>query len=488
MHLVDQTRVDARLAQGHGGAVGGVEVIAQLQQLGGQVDHPFLVAVAHGQEGATFARNLVTGTQLRLGIGLGEAAAHPHDFTGGAHFRTQQRIHTRELGERQYHFLHRVVGRDDLGGEALFFQALTGHDAGGNLGQRSAGGLGDEGHGTGGTGVHLDEVNLVVFHRELHVHQTDHAEFQRQLAHLLAHLVLNGLGQGVGRQGAGGVTGVDTGLFDVLHDAADDHVNAVADGVHVHLGGVVQEAVQQHRRLVGDAHCLGEVAAQVLLVIDDFHGAATQHVGGANHQRVGDARGQLHGLLQGGDGAVFRLLEAQALDGGLEALAIFRAVDGIRAGTNHRHAVRFQCPRQFQRSLAAVLDDDALGLLDPHDFQHVFQGHRLEVETIGGVVVGGDGFRVAVDHDGLVTVFAQGQGRVHATIVELDALTDTVRAATDDHDLVAVGGVGLALFVVAGVHVGGVGGELGRAGIDPLVDREDVVAGTQFTHFTFGHA
>ncbi|MNC09162.1 hypothetical protein D3C75_567800 [compost metagenome] len=128
----------------------------------------------------------------------------------------------------------------------MILQALAGHDPGGDLRQRRAGGLGDEGHGTGGTGVHLDEVDLVVFHRELHVHQADHAELQGQLANLLAHLVLDGLGQGVGRQGAGGVTGVDTGLLDVLHDAADDHVHAVADGVHVHLGGVVEEAIQQY--------------------------------------------------------------------------------------------------------------------------------------------------------------------------------------------------------------------------------------------------
>ncbi|MNK62475.1 hypothetical protein D3C87_816560 [compost metagenome] len=225
----------------------GVEVITQLQQLGGQVHHPLLVAVAHGEQGATLARHLVTSTQLRLGIGLGEAAAHPHDFTGGAHFRPQQRVDTRELGEGQYHLFHRVVGRDDLGGETLILQALAGHDAGGNLGQRRAGRLGDEGHCPGGTGVHLDEVDLVVFHRELDVHQAHHAELQCQLAYLLAHLVLDGLGQGVGRQGAGGVTGVDTGLLDVLHDAADDHVHAVADGVHVHLGGVVQEAIQQYR-------------------------------------------------------------------------------------------------------------------------------------------------------------------------------------------------------------------------------------------------
>jgi hypothetical protein len=79
-------------------------------------------------------------------------------------------------------------------------------------------------------------------------------------------------------------------------------------------------------------------------------------------------------------------------------------------------------------------------LLDAHDLQHVLQGQRLEVEAVRGVVVGGDGFRVAVDHDGLVPVLAQRQRRVHAAVVELDALADAVGTAAQHHDLLAVGG------------------------------------------------
>ena len=54
-----------------------------------------------------------------------------------------------------------------------------------------------------------------------------------------------------GGNGAGRVAGVHAGLLDMLHQAADQHVLAIADGVHVHLDGVVQEAVQQHGRVVG---------------------------------------------------------------------------------------------------------------------------------------------------------------------------------------------------------------------------------------------
>ncbi len=106
--------------------------------------------------------------------------------------------------------------------------------------------------------------------------------------------------------------------------------------------------------------------------------------------------------------------------------------------------------------MAAVLHDHALRLFEIDDFQHVFQRERLEVQAIGGVVVGRDCFRVAVDHDGLEPVLAQRECGMHAAVVEFDALPDTVRTAAQHDDLVAVGRIGLALFLVGRVHVSGV--------------------------------
>ena len=60
-----------------------------------------------------------------------------------------------------------------------------------------------------------------------------------------------------------------------------------------------------------------------------------------------------------------------------------------------------------------------------------------------------------------------------AAVVELDALTDAVRTAAEHHDLPAVGGFGLALLLVGGVEVGGVGRKFGGAGVDALVDGTD---------------
>ena len=67
-------------------------------------------------------------------------------------------------------------------------------------------------------------------------------------------------------------------------------------------------------------------------------------------------------------------------------------------------------------------------LLGVDDLEHVLERERLEVQPAGGVVVGGDGLGVAVDHHRVVAGVAQREAGVHAGVVELDALADPVRA------------------------------------------------------------
>src|SRR5207248_108658 len=84
-----------------------------------------------------------------------------------------------------------------------------------------------------------------------------------------------------------------------------------------------------------------------------------------------------------------------------------------------------------------------------------------------------DGLRVAVDHDRLVAVLAQRERRVHAAVVELDALPDAVRSATEHDDLPAAGGLRFALLLVRRIHVRRPGREFAGAGVDALVNRAD---------------
>ena len=123
----------------------------------------------------------------------------------------------------------------------------------------------------------------------------------------------------------------------------------------------------------------------------------------------------------------------------------------------------------------AELDDDAVGLFVVADVEDVFQRERLEEEFVGGVVVGGDGLGVGVDHQRFVADFAEGKGGVDATVVEFDALADAVGAATEDHDfLFGAGADFVEEVVVGGVVVGRVGFEFGGAGVDEAVGGEQI--------------
>ena len=181
----------------------------------------------------------------------------------------------------------------------------------------------------------------------------------------------------------------------------------------------------------------------------DLHGAAAEHVGGADDDGIADRFGHRARLLRGLGDAAFGLLQFQLLDQSLEAVAILGEVDGVGRGTEDRNARGGERLGELQRCLPAKLHDDALQaavlLLGCDDLEHVLGRERLEVEPVGGVVVGRHRLRVAVDHDRFVARGREREAGVAAAVVELDALPDAVGAAAEDDDLLRRAGARLAI-------------------------------------------
>ena len=198
------------------------------------------------------------------------------------------------------------------------------------------------------------------------------------------------------------------------------------------------------------------VVLEHLLVVHHLHGSAAEHERRADHQRVADLRGDLQRLVEVAGHAGLRLRDAQFPHHLAEAIAILGQFDRLGRSSQDLHARLGQLGRNVQRRLSAELDDHALGLLLLVDAQHVFDGQRLEIELVRRIVVGRDGFRVAVDHDRLDPFVPQREGGVDAAIVELDPLADAVRAATQNHHLAIGGNLGRVGSIVGRVVVGGV--------------------------------
>ena len=116
--------------------------------------------------------------------------------------------------------------------------------------------------------------------------------------------------------------------------------------------------------------------------------------------------------------------------------------------------------------MAAQRHDDSRWLLGFDDVVDIFEGQRFEVEPVAGVVVGRNRLRVAVDHDRFITGLGQFEAGVHAAVIELDALTNTVRSRPEDHDLLAVRRAYFAVVFPGRVVIRRLCIELGTTSVD----------------------
>ena len=149
------------------------------------------------------------------------------------------------------------------------------------------------------------------------------------------------------------------GLFDVLHHTTYQHLTGVvANGIHVDLGGVLQESVDQHwtfgrettfateRPEAGE---LGHCPRQMVGVVHDLHGPTTEHIARPDQHRKADPLDDAQRLLEVGSGSTGGLWDAQRMAQRAPLLAILGEID------RRRRRARDQFLRQHSRQLQGCL-------------------------------------------------------------------------------------------------------------------------------------
>lgn len=244
-HFEDEFGGDVIVDEGDAGTLGGEDFEAHAVELSGEGDGALFVGVFDGEEDGAFGGQGVSGGELGFGVGDADIVGDTHDFAGGEHFGAEEGIDAGEFEEGEDGLLDGDVVGDDFVCKAELCEGFSGHDFRSEFGEGHADGFADEGDGSGGTGVDFEDEDIAVFDGVLDVDEAFDVQFEGESAGLVFDLFEEVGREGDGGQGAGGVAGVDAGFFDVFHDAADDDVLAVADGVDVEFDSVAEEFVDE---------------------------------------------------------------------------------------------------------------------------------------------------------------------------------------------------------------------------------------------------
>jgi hypothetical protein len=382
-----------------------------------------------------------------------EGAADGHHLAdrlhGGGQVRLAARIllegEARDLGD---HIVDRGLerGRGRAAGDVVLqlVQRVADGQAGGDLGDREAGGLRSQRGGARHARVHLDHDHAAVSRVDgeldvgaagLDADLAQHGD--RGRAHPLVFLVRQGQGRGDGDR----VAGVDAHRVDVLDRADDDAVvGRVADDLHLvlfpaqdalfdqHLGGRRQVEAAQHDLL------------EFLEVIGDAAAGAGQGEAGADDGGQADEGQAFAGLVHVVGGLGLGAFQAQLVHGVAEFLAVLGLVDDLGLGADHldtvlgQGAVGFQRQRRVQSGLAAHGRQQGVGTLLLDDLGDHLRRDRLDIGRVRHVGIGHDRGGVRIDQDDPVALGAQSLAGLDARIVELARLADDDRAGADDQD------------------------------------------------------
>ena len=433
--LIHLLRFHARVPQNPRRALCCVKGETQLRKAAHRVRNLPLVAVPDGHEQAAAPLHPITCRDQAFVERFLARFADAEHLARGFHLRVEQHVHIRQLFKGEHRHLHRHVRRRFVKprvaahGAQLFAQ----HRARGKVHHRHAGHLADIRHRPRGTRVHLDDVDFVFVDHILNIDQSARVQREREPSCVVDDALDQRAVEIPRRIYGDRVAGVHARALDMLHDAGNQDVFAVANGVHLDFGPH-EILVHEHRLVDCVAQDDRHVFANVLLAERNVHVLPAEHVGRADQHGVAELPRRLHRLLRRLDGQPAGAPDREPLEQRVEARAVLRRVDAVRRRAEDAHAALREKPRELDGGLPAERDDHAVGPLGFDDVLHVLRRQRLKIEAVGGVEIRGNRLRVVVDDDHLEPRALERPDAVDGGIVELDALADADRPRTkDDH-------------------------------------------------------
>ena len=235
---------------------------------------------------------------------------------------------------------------------------------------------------------------------------------------------------------------MDAHRVHILHGADLDHVaRRVPHDLELDLLPAGDTPLDEHLTHPGQVDAPVGDLPEGELVIGNAAAGAAQGIGGADDDGIADAPSEGNGVLHalhhvGGDAGL-----ADSLHGVLEALAVLRLADGLRAGAQQTHPVLLQnallmeVHGQVQAGLAPQGGQDGVGPLLLDHLLHAGDVQRLNIHMVGDILVGHDGGGVGVDQHHLHAFLFQSPAGLGTGVVKLGGLADNDGAGAQHQHL-----------------------------------------------------
>ena len=353
----------------------------------------------------------------------------------------------------------------------------TQHNLGSQLDEIDLQHLGHERETPGCPQVTLYDLDGVLTSEELDIERTGDAERAGDGTGDLLDPA-NGLDiEFLRRELDGGVTGMNTGIFNVLRDSVGEDFAIVGDSVELDLLATHIELADDNRVLLRYFRRQAEEVTEFLLVVADIHSGSGKHVRRSHQHREANLPDEIVHLVDGRKLTPFRLVNPEVVHDAGEFVAVLGLVDVLGGGAENRNVVLVKLEGEIVRNLAAHGDNDTVRSLKVDDVHHPLEGKLIEIEPVAHIVVCGDGLRVVVDQHSPVALLLDCLEAGHRAPVEFHGRTDPVGSRTEDNHRLAVTLIfNVTLRAVVGqVEVVRLCREFGGEGVYLLHDRDDAV-------------
>ena len=165
---------------------------------------------------------------------------------------------------------------------------------------------------------------------------------------------------------------MNTSSFDMFHDTWNIYIRAICDRIDFTF--LTKDiTVNQNRRIMRDfLNGCCHINLQFFIVIDDFHGSSTKHIGRSDKNRISDLMCNCKGFLNRIGCHAFRLRDTKLIEHRFKFMSVFCLVDGIQACTKNSDTMFFQTCRKVDGSLTTELYNDTDRLFQINDMHDIF--------------------------------------------------------------------------------------------------------------------